>query len=165
LETTERYAGGRQATRKRRIAEQWGPVHEIEVTVYGGKVRLLIDAVTKIPLAVKAVKIREHEALWTRALITQARDNLAGAARLHNVVFDQGVLAGTALGWLDQRRLRLIVPAQDHLAVTADARARGGWRGGDCRPSGLPGPPRAGPGSVDRTTGHRGRGDHGADDI
>jgi hypothetical protein len=35
LETTERYAGCGQATRKRRIENKRGQVHEIEVTVYG----------------------------------------------------------------------------------------------------------------------------------
>ena len=57
---------------------QRGQVHEIEVTVYGWKVLLLIDAATKIPLAVKVGQIQEHEALWARALVTQARMNLAG---------------------------------------------------------------------------------------
>jgi hypothetical protein len=71
LETTEHYAGCGQATRRRRIEDKGGRVHEIEVTVYGWKVRLWIDAVTKMPLAVKVVKIHEHEALWTRALVTR----------------------------------------------------------------------------------------------
>jgi hypothetical protein len=123
LETTERDAGCGQAPRKRRLEDTWGRVYEIEVTVYGWKVLLLIDAVTKISLAVKVVKMHEHEALWTRALGTQARVNLAGAARLHTVVFDKAFLAGTDLWWLDQRGILCVVPAKDTLAGTADARA------------------------------------------
>jgi Transposase DDE domain len=123
LETTERYAGCGQATRKRRIKDKWGEVHEIEVTVYGWKVLLLIDAVTKIPLAVKVVQLQVHEALWTRALVTQARANLASGARLHKVVFDKAFLAGADLWWLDQHGIRFVVPAKDNMAVTADARA------------------------------------------
>ena len=38
LETTERYTGCGQVTRKRRIEDTRGRVHEIEVTVYGWKV-------------------------------------------------------------------------------------------------------------------------------
>ena len=113
LETTERYRAVARSTRKGRIEDKRGKVHEIEVTVYGWKVLLLIDAVTKIPLAVKVVQIQEHEALWTRALVTQARTNLAGYARLHKVVFDQGFLAGTDLWWLDQQGIRFVVPAKD----------------------------------------------------
>jgi hypothetical protein len=123
LETTERYAACGQATRKVRIKDKRGQVHEIEATVYGWKVLLLIDAATKIPLAVKVVKIQEHEALWTRALVTQARANLASDARLHRVVFDKAFLAGTDLWWLEQHGLLFVVPARDDMAVTADARA------------------------------------------
>jgi hypothetical protein len=123
LETTERYAGCGQATRKRRIEDKWGKVHEIEVTVYGWKVLLLIEAVTKIPLAVKVGQIQEHEALWARALVTQARMNLAGYAHLAKVVFDKGFLDGTTLWWLDQQGIRFVVPAKANMAVTADARA------------------------------------------
>ena len=123
LETTERYQGCGQATRKRRLEDKRGKVHEIEVTVYGWKALLLIDAVTKIPLAVKVVQIQEHEALWTRALVTQARANLAGYVCLYKVVFDRGFLAGTDLWWLEQQGIRFVVPAKDNMAVTADARA------------------------------------------
>ena len=59
-----------------------------------------------------------------RALITQARANLAGYARLHKVVFDKGFLDGTDLWWLDQQGRCRVVPAKANLAVTADARAQ-----------------------------------------
>lgn len=124
LETTEHYTGCGQGTRKRRIEDKRGRVHEIEVTVYGWKVLLLIDAATKIPLAVKVGPIQEHEALWTRALVTQARLNLQGYARLHQVVFDTGFLDGTTLWWLDQQGITFVVPAKTAMAVTADARAQ-----------------------------------------
>jgi hypothetical protein len=124
LETTQRYAGCGQVTRKVRIEDKCGRMHEIEVTVYGWKVLLLIDAATKIPLAVKVGKIEEHETHWTRALVTQARANLVGAARLHKVVFDKGFLDGTDLWWLNQQGLRFVVPAKANMAVSADARAQ-----------------------------------------
>jgi Transposase DDE domain len=123
LATTARYRGCGQVTRKIRMEGKQGRVHGIEVTVYGWKVLLLIDAATKIPLAVKVGKIQEHETLWTRALVTQAQMNLAGNARLHKVVFDKGFLDGTTLWWLDQREITFVVPAKANMAVTADARA------------------------------------------
>src|ERR1700752_3929655 len=123
LETTERYTGCGQVTRKVRIEDQRGKVHAIEVTVYGWKVLLLIDAATKMPLAGNVGQIQEHEALWTRALVTQARLNLQGYARLHKVIFDQGFLDGTTLWWLDQHALTCVVPAKTDMAVTTNARA------------------------------------------
>jgi Transposase DDE domain len=124
LETTARYAGCGQATRKRKVTDKHGHVREIEVTVYGWKLIVLIDARTKIPLAVKVVPIQAHETLLLRALVTQARTNLAGDARLHKVVFDKGFLDGTDLWWLDQRGITFVVPAKANLAVTADAQAQ-----------------------------------------
>jgi hypothetical protein len=124
LETTAAYEGRGQATRKRKITDKQGRVHEIEVTVYGWKPIVLIDARTKIPLAVKVVPIHEHEVLSMRALVTQARTNLAGASRLHKVIFDRGFLDGVDLRWLDQQGITFVVPAKDNMAVTADARAQ-----------------------------------------
>jgi hypothetical protein len=124
LETTERYSGCGQVTRTVRSEATRGQVHEIEGTVYGWKVLLLLDALTKIPLAVKVGKIQAHETHWTRALVTQARANLAGHARLHTVVLDRGFWDGTDLWWLDQQGLGFVVPATANMAVTADARAQ-----------------------------------------
>jgi len=123
LETTAQYEGCGQVTRKRKLTDTHGKVREIEVTGSGWKVIVLIDAATKIPLAGKVVPIQAHETLSLRALVTQARTNLARAARLHKLVFDRGFLAGTDLWWLDQRGLIFVVPAKEDMAVTADARA------------------------------------------
>lgn len=95
-----------------RIEDTRGQVHELEVTVYGWKVLLVIDTATKIPLAVKVVQIHEHEGLWTRALVTQTRTNRAGSARLHKIVFEKGCLDGTDLWWLAQRGIIFVVPVQ-----------------------------------------------------
>jgi hypothetical protein len=97
LDTTDRSQGCGQATRKRRLADKRGKGHAIEVTVYGWNAVLLIDAVTKIPLAVKVVSMQAHQALWARALVTQARAHWAGYACLDKGVRDRGLLAGTDL--------------------------------------------------------------------
>jgi hypothetical protein len=123
LETTAAYEGRGQVTRKRKLLDKHGKVHEIEVTVYGWKPIVLIEASTKIPLAVTVVPIHEHEVLSMRALVTQARTNLASYARLQKVVFDKGFLDGVDLWWLDQHGILFVVPAKDNMAVTVDARA------------------------------------------
>jgi hypothetical protein len=124
LETTERDTGCGQVTRTVRREETPGRRHESDVPVYGWKVLLLIDAATKIPLAVKVGQINEHETLWPRALVTQARLNLQGSAQLHKVVFDKGFLDGVTLWWLDHQEITCVVPAKTTMAVTADARAQ-----------------------------------------
>jgi hypothetical protein len=124
LETTAWYAGCGQVTRKRKVTDTRAKVHEIEVTVYGFKLIILIEARTKIPLAGKVVPLHEHEVLSMRAMVTQARTNLAGYARLHKVVFDKGFLDGVDLWWLAQHGILFVVPAKDNMAVTVDAQAR-----------------------------------------
>lgn len=124
LETTAAYEGCGQVTCQRKITDKRGKVHTIEVTVYGWKVIILIEARTKILLTVTVIPIQEHEVLSMRALVTQARTNLAGHARLHKVVFDRGFLDGVDLWWLDQRGIAFVVPAKDNMAATVDARAQ-----------------------------------------
>jgi hypothetical protein len=124
LETTQHYTGCGQVTRRVKIEDKRGHVHDIEVTVYGWKLIVLIDACTKIPLAAKVVKIHAHETLWLRALVTQARSHLAGSTRLNKIVFEKGFLDGSDLWWLDQHELTFVVPAKANMAVTADARAQ-----------------------------------------
>jgi hypothetical protein len=123
LETTAHYQGCGQVTRTRPLTDTRGKGRESEVTVYGWKVIIVIAALTRLPLAVKGVKIHAHEGLSLRALVTQARTNLAGSARGHKVVFARGWLAGTDLWGLAQPGRLVVVPAQDDMAVTADARA------------------------------------------
>jgi hypothetical protein len=123
LETTTRYAGCGEATRKRKITDKRGKVREIEVTVYGWKLLVMIELRTKIPLAAKVVKIQDHEATFTRELVTQARANLGCHARLRRVVFDRGFLDGADLWWLAQEGLGFVVPAKENMRVTTDARA------------------------------------------
>ncbi len=124
LETTAHDTGGGQVTRKVRLEDKQGQVRASAVTVYGWKVLVLSAAATKMPLAVKGGKIHAHEALGTRALVTQARMHLAGAARLHKVIFDNGFLDGRTLGWLNQQGVTCVVPAQANMAVVVDARAQ-----------------------------------------
>jgi hypothetical protein len=124
LGTTAHYRGCGQATGKVRVEEKHGQRHETEVTVYGGKVLLLIEAATTSPLAVKVGQLQEHETHWTRALIPQASTDLAGAVREHKVVFEKGFLAGTDLWWLDQSGIRFVVPAKANMVVTAYTRAQ-----------------------------------------
>ena len=124
LETTAQYEGCGQVTRQRKITDKRGHVHEIEVTVYGWKLIVLIVARTKIPWAAKVVPIQEHATLSLRALVTQARTNVAGHARLHKVVFDKGFFDGVDLWWLAQRDMLFVVPVKDNMAVTIDAQAQ-----------------------------------------
>lgn len=130
LETTAQDKGGGPATRRRQVSAKRGQGHEIEVTVYGGKLLVLMEARTKIPGAATVVPIQEHETLSLRALVTPARTHLARHVCRHNVVLDRGLWDGTDRWWLAQPGLLCVVPATDQMAVTVDARAQAAAREG-----------------------------------
>ncbi len=124
LETTAHSEGCGHVTRTRTITDTRGKGHELEGTGSGWKRIVVIEARTKIPLAATVVPITAHETRFLRALVTQARTTLAGHARLHQVVFDRGFGEGVDRWWRDPRGLLLVVPANDTMAVTVDARAQ-----------------------------------------
>jgi hypothetical protein len=123
LETTAADAGCGPVTRTRKITAQHGHLRESAVTVYGWQPIVLIEAMTKMPLAVKVVPIHEPAVLSLRALVTQARAHLPGFTRRHTVVFARGCWDGADRWWLDHQGITCVVPARDHLAVTVEARA------------------------------------------
>jgi hypothetical protein len=124
LDTTARDTGCGEVPRKGRLEETRGQGHAREITGYGWKACLLMEAATKRPLAVNVGQSQAPEALWARALVTHARLKLAGDARLAHVGCDQGVLDGPPLWWRDPQGLRCVVPAHTNLAVPAAARAQ-----------------------------------------
>jgi hypothetical protein len=122
--TTAQDEGCGPVTRQRKSTDTRGTVHELDVTVAGWKLIVVIAARTTIPWAATVVPIQAHETRSWRALVTPARTHRAGHARLHQVVFDRGVLDGTDVWWLDQRGRLLVVPATENMAVTVDAQAQ-----------------------------------------
>lgn len=123
LETSARSQGCGPATRQRRREDTRGQGHALEVTVYGWQGLRRLDAVTQMPRAVTVGPSQAHAARCTRALVTPARAHGAGYACLYQVVLARGLWAGPDLWGLAQQGSRVVGPAQDHMAVTAEARA------------------------------------------
>jgi len=123
--TPPRAAGCGQVTRQGRLAEPGGRRHASAVTVDGGHVLRVLEAAAKRPVAVQVGPIAAQATHGTRAVIPQARANLAGTARLPHVVFAQGGWAGTDRWWLNPQGLRCVGPATATRAVTADAAGEG----------------------------------------
>src|SRR5256712_895942 len=68
-----------------------------EYYVYGWKVLVLIEVQTRLPLAMKLVKIQEYEGRWLIPLLAQAQRNLGDHAHIGTVVIDRGYLDGEDL--------------------------------------------------------------------
>src|SRR5713101_2192701 len=91
LPTPESYEGcGKlKQTRSVKIKGQKEAATE-EYYVYGWKVLVLIEVQTRLPLAMKVVKIQEYEGSWLIPLLEQAQRNLGEQAHIGTVVIDRG---------------------------------------------------------------------------
>src|SRR5258706_2371104 len=98
LETAKSYAGcGKlKQTRSVKVKGQKERAME-EYYVYGWKVLVLIEVQTRLPLAMKLVKIQEYEGRWLIPLLEQAQRNLGEHAHISTVVIDRGYLDGEDL--------------------------------------------------------------------
>ncbi len=122
LPTPESYEGcGKlKQTRSVKIKGQKEAATE-EYYVYGWKVLVLIEVQTRLPLAMKLVKIQEYEGKWLIPLLEQAQRNLGSAATIGSVVIDRGYLDGADLWQMHQKGLLFVIVGKSNMAVVQDA--------------------------------------------
>jgi hypothetical protein len=122
LPTPESYEGcGKlKQTRSVKIKGQTEAATE-EYYVYGWKVLVLIEVHTRLPLAMKLVKIQEYEGKWLIPLLEQAQRNLGSAATIGSVVIDRGYLDGADLWQLHQKGLLFVIVGKSNMVVVQDA--------------------------------------------
>jgi Transposase DDE domain len=92
-----------------------------EYYVYGWKVLVLIEVQTRLPLAMKVVKIQEYEGSWLIPLLEQAQRNLGGLAHIDTIVIDRGYLDGDDLWQLHQRGIIFVIVGKANMSVVQDA--------------------------------------------
>ena len=99
LPTPETYEGrGKlKETRSVKVKGQKEPATE-EYYVYGWKVLVLMDVHTRLPLAMKVVKIQEYEGRWLVPLLEQASAIWAREGTSSTIVIDRGYLDGRICG-------------------------------------------------------------------
>src|SRR3989454_2404162 len=124
LETPETYEGcGKlKQTRSVKVKGQKERATE-EYYVYGWKVLVLIDVHTRLPLAMKVIKIQEYEGCWLVPLLEQAQRNLGTRGRIGTIVIDRGYLDGQDLWQVRKLGVIFVVVSKANMAVTQDAQA------------------------------------------
>src|SRR6266571_5033311 len=124
LPTPKSYEGcGKlKQTRKVKVKGQQEAATE-EYYVYGWKVLVLIEVQTRLPLAMKLVKIQEYEGSWLLPLLEQAQRNLGEHAHIGTIVIDRGYLDGEDLWQVHQRGIIFVIVGKANMAVTQDAQA------------------------------------------
>src|SRR6266702_4388503 len=124
LETPKTYEGcGKlKQTRSVKVKGQKERATE-EYYVYWWKVLVLIDVQTRLPLAMKVVKIQEYEGRWLVPLLEQAQCNLGTHGRIRTIVIDRGYLDGQDLWQVHQQGVLFVVVGKANMVVTQDAQA------------------------------------------
>src|SRR5437764_7704137 len=122
LPTPKSYQGcGKlKQTRKVKVKGQKEAVTQ-EYYVYGWKVLVLIEVQTRLPLAMKLVKIQDYEGKWLVPLLEQAQHNLGTHAHIETIVVDRGYLDGEDLWRVHQKGVIFVICGKASMAVTQDA--------------------------------------------
>ena len=122
LPTPKSYEGCGKLKQTRRVKVKGQPEAATEeYYLYGWKVLVLIEVQTRLPLAMKLVKIQEYEGSWLIPLLEQAQRNLGDHAHIGIVVIDRGYLDGDDLWRVHQRGIIFVIVGKATMAVTQDA--------------------------------------------
>ncbi len=95
---------------------------KVKVTVFGWKLWLIWEPVSKVPLAMAMDGIPEADNKHALSVLQQAKKNVEGFARIRSVALDRGFLDGKLLSQIDDEKMLVYIPAKSNMLCTADAR-------------------------------------------
>jgi len=96
---------------------------KVKVTVFGWKIWLVFEPVSKIPLAMKIDGINVADNEHAYEVLAQARANVEGHASIRSVALDRGFLDGKLLSRIDEEAGVIVyIPGKSNMTITADAR-------------------------------------------
>ena len=93
-----------------------------EVTVYGWKIWIVWEPLSKIPLAIAIDGINEPDNKHALAVLRQAQRNVEGHARIRSVALDRGFLDGKLLSAVEKDGILIYIPSKSNMNITKDAR-------------------------------------------
>jgi len=124
IETPKGFKGAGSVTRKKKVRDKKGRLTTIEVTVWGFRLIAVMETTTRIPVAAKLVQIQENGIKYWKEMITQARKNLEGHARIRTVVADREFVDGEIMWWVNVQGMGFVIPGKSNMDVTREARQR-----------------------------------------
>jgi hypothetical protein len=119
--TPATYSGCGCQRKKRRRRNRAGVEVKEVVVVFGGRLIVLVDLVTLIPLALKIVRIQSHQAPYLLELVRQAQRNLEPYSRIRWLVVDRAYVAGPSLYALHELGIKFVVIAKTNMTIYATA--------------------------------------------
>ena len=124
IETPKGFDGAGSVTRKKKVRDKTGRLTMIEVTVWGFRLIAVMETTTRIPVAAKLVQIQENGVKYWKEMVTQARKNLEGHARIRTVVADREFVDGEIMWWVKAQGMGFVIPGKSNMDVTREARQR-----------------------------------------
>jgi len=125
-ETTSTFTGCGSVTHKRTVKARGyrrnGELKAVPVTLYGWKIWAVYEIKTGIPLAIKIDTIETPDNLHLRAVLEQAKDNVAQSSIIDSLVIDRGFLDGKLLYEIDQKGIEFVIPLKRNMEAARDAR-------------------------------------------
>ena len=95
---------------------------KVDVTVFGWKIWIVWEPVSKIPLAIRIDGINEPDNKHAYEVLAQARTNVEGFSKLRSAALDRGFLDGKLLSRIDDDGIYVYIPGKSKLQITIDAR-------------------------------------------
>jgi len=123
VETPEGFEGAGSVTWQKQPGKR-GRAVKVSVTVWGFRLILVMDTMTRIPVAAKLVQIQENGIKHWKRLVKQARRNLKGYAKVRTVVADREFVDGEIMWWVDSEGMGFVIPGKTNMDVTQEARQR-----------------------------------------
>lgn len=120
LPTTKRFRGCGMKRVVKKVRGRGGQEVEVVEYVYGYKLLVLMEARHKLVVAVRMVKINEHEKRFTKRLVREAQERTGGAVKV--LLVDRGFIDGVLLWWLKKMKIHFVIPGRTNMEVSRDLR-------------------------------------------
>lgn len=124
IESTERCEGCGKVTKEKalELRRRKKRIRKVLETVFGFKIWVLWDPLSKLPLAMRFTTIEVADIKMARELVQQAVDNLGDDPKIVSLAFDRGFIDGAFMWWLhNDMGITFYVPAKTNMNVYKDA--------------------------------------------
>jgi hypothetical protein len=123
LESTEKCKGRGKVTKQKapELRRRKAKTKKIKVTVFGFKIWVVWDQLSRLPIAMRFATIETHDIILAKAVIEQAITNLGDHARIATIALDRGFMDGKLLWWLNKQKITFYIPAKASMNVYEDA--------------------------------------------
>ncbi len=123
IESTELCKGRGKVTKEKapELRRRRGKTKKIKVTVYGFKIWVLWDPISRLPISMRFATIETNDTVLAKEVIEQAIINLGKYATITSIALDRGFLDGKLLWWLHSQGIIFYIPSKASLNVYQDA--------------------------------------------